>query len=202
MARAGGFDLWIDALTISCLDFSLSRCTLNWAQHHNDITSPGQNPRAIVGVKNHGIWIRDRICLADAELRQVAAISPLEATCRLWQCPPPQFGPSLTILPAMRFLLEADACPCTPQPHPFSRPATDNGVMTASRFQGLFLTARCAGWPMQMGPHRTVPRCRLSGGPAKRVKTRHAQHDTTWFLTSRPTSTTSLRWPWSSPTVL
>lgn len=66
----------------------------------------------------------------------------------------------------------------TPAP-PISRPSTDNGVMTASRFQGLFLTARVRLVAHADGAaaHRTA--LQAFRGPAKRVKTRHAQHDTT-----------------------
>lgn len=69
----------------------------------------------------------------------------------------------------------------TPAP-PISRPSTNNGVMTASRFQGLFLTARGCWWPMQMGPHRTAPYRAAAGSQgaqreSQRQETPSTRHD-------------------------
>lgn len=66
-----------------------------------------------------------------------------------------------------------------PPAPPFSRPSSDNGVMTASRFQGLFLTARVRSCPIQMGPHRTVPRLQLFRGAQQegQIKKRPSRHD-------------------------
>lgn len=154
-----------------------------------------QRPRVIVGVKNHGILApgdalpppASSVCLAGAELRQVAATSPLEAACRCGSA-----------TPGLGTVLHAFGRAATPQPHdiaghavparggcspmqtpapPISRPSTGNGVMTASRFQGLFLTARVRWWPMQMGPHRTVPRSCSTSGASVRPSAR-ARQDT------------------------
>lgn len=197
---------------------------VGWAQHHSDIITPVQRPRVIVGVKNHGILApgdalpppASSVCLAGAELRQVAATSPLEAACRCGSA-----------TPGLGTVLHAFGRAATPQPHDIaghavscSRRMQPHADPSPTHFSTLdrqwshdsqsfprsipdcarALVAHADG----AAPHRTALLQHLRGQreAQREGQTRHSQRDTTCFLTSRPTSSTSLRWPWSSPTAL
>lgn len=183
----------MDALTIPCLDFCSSRRTSNRAQHHKDITIQCKSLEPSSASSNLTFDLQ-AVCLADAELRHVTAISPLEAACR-------QAVAVLTTNSGMALYALGSAA--TPQPHDIAghvllalRRMQAHAYPSPTHFSILdqqwshdsqsfprsipdsarVLVAHADG----AAPQRTVPRCcRLSGaGPARESKTRHAQHTT------------------------